>query len=99
MKKTERMKRRYVLFRLEKPVPDFKKQLYKEAIVCFGEEEYSKTGFTLLEFYPEKNMGIARCERKAVLKVRDFLNNKKLKTKTVKTSGTIRKLKEIVSTS
>lgn len=96
MKKSKRPRNRYVSFEIVgEEAKNLKDYLYNEIKKFFGEP---KSGFKLIEYNPKNKKGIVRCNRKDAKKIVEFLNSLgKIKIKTLKTSGTIKKLRRELS--
>ena len=96
MKKSERPRNRYVLFEVLGEEPEnFENWFYKEFMKFFGEYGFSRIGFKLIQYKERK--GILRCRREYVEKVIGFLALiKEPRVKSLKTSGTIKKLRNFL---
>ena len=99
MKKTERPKNRYISFQASPEIPNVEDFLYKEFMKFFGEFGFSKISFKVLEYDRNKNYGIIRCNRDYVEKVRGFFALLNPRIKSLRTSGTIKTLRELKPTS
>jgi len=93
MKKTERPKNRYISFQASPEIPNV------EFMKFFGEFGFSKISFKVLEYDRNKNYGIIRCNRDYVEKVRGFFALLNPRIKSLRTSGTIKTLRELKPTS
>ena len=102
---TLRDKTRYILFELQAPEPltekDVKHAITDELLRLFGEVGYADLNAQLMEWNPQKKQGILRCAlaleqqcKAALLFVKEVSGNE-IVTKTLKTSGTIAKLRRI----
>ena len=91
-KKTQRPKRRYILFSLAKGKCGTGKQAFDLVFGQFASNERKELGTWFIEFNPETGLGILRCKLDFLKKVKDALN-KIPGAKTLKTSGTLKALK------
>jgi RNase P/RNase MRP subunit POP5 len=103
MVKAGAMRKRYVLFEYsgpDMPADELKRGLYNEAMKFFGELGISYAGIKLLEYDENTKQGLLRCERSYLDKVLGFLalvssvNSKQARLKSLKSSGTIKSLKD-----
>lgn len=105
LKPSKRPKKRYVLFEIS-GAQNFFHETVKRAMVFhfrnFFGQEFEKQRIWVTSFFPETGFGILRCGRTAVERVKKavvsfkLLNGKPVKSRTVLTSGSIKKLKEKV---
>jgi len=91
-KKSQRPKRRYILFSLAQASCKTSKQAFDLVMGRFSMDERKKLGLWFIEFKPEKSQGILRCvlgnESKARKGIESIPN-----AKTLKTSGTLKALR------
>ena len=90
-KKSQRPKRRYILFGLS-PIPKTGKQAFELVLRQFPQDERKELGTWFIEFNPKTGQGIIRCKLAFLEKVKKALN-KIPSAKTLKTSGTLKALK------
>ena len=90
-KKSQRPKRRYILFSLS-PIPKTGKQAFELVLRQFPQDERKELGTWFIEFNPKTGQGIMRCKLASLEKVKKALN-KISGAKTMKTSGTLKALK------
>jgi len=83
LRPSQRPKKRYILFTFKGGFDELKKPVQE-----IRKQHYLK----LIEFNPEKGQGIARCNREKLSAVRKQLNA--LGVKTLKTSGTVKALRQ-----
>ncbi|MDD5163938.1 MAG: Rpp14/Pop5 family protein [Candidatus ainarchaeum sp.] len=106
IKPSQRPKKRYVLFELKTSqkfsFSELSKQLWLAIVKQTGKEEALSFGFQLVVFDFKIGRGIFKCRRekcekakKAVNSIREFYNAKVF-LKTLRTSGTIKTLKELL---
>jgi RNase P/RNase MRP subunit POP5 len=88
LKPSGREKKRYILFRY---TPEMKVSFSKMKRFLQG---LQIPGLRLIEFHTGSALGIVRCRRATTEKTRDALNEIGLKT--VKTSGTLQKLRKLL---
>jgi len=102
MKKCERTRYRYILFKIvqigknKEKINSVENWIYKEVLKFFGEYGFSQLDFKFIEYKPNINLGIVRCNRDRINNLNGFLamlNNPR--TVSLKTSGTIKSLREI----
>ncbi len=93
-KKSKRPKRRYILFRLKQGISA--RQAFDLVMGQFSMEQRKRLGLWFIEFEPETGRGIVRCILGAEQEARKGIEAmaKQFEPKTVKTSGTLRKLKQ-----
>lgn len=91
-KKSQRPKRRYILFSMEK-TPG--KQAFERIMSFFSPDKRKEFGIWLVAFEPMKGKGILRCKLSGLEKTRAILEKKlaKFGGKTLRTSGTLKALK------
>jgi RNase P/RNase MRP subunit POP5 len=103
MVKAGALRKRYISFELRMAAPPtdadlLKRALYAEALRFFGEFGLSKAALKLVEYHPDKKLGILRCERGMAdeslgfLALLDSLDNKPARIVSLRTSGTIKGL-------
>ena len=98
MKKSERPRNRYIAFEVLGEHENVENYIYKEVLRFFGEYGFSKLGFKVIEYDSKSKNGIIRCNRdwdKKMIGFLALLNNPRVKS--LKTSGTIKALKEKVN--
>ncbi len=104
VKPSQRPKKRYVLFELKAsqkfPFSELSKQLWLAIVKQIGKEEALALGFQFVVFDVKSGKGIFKCKREkcekakqAVNSIREF-SGAKIFLKTLRTSGTIKTLKE-----
>ena len=93
-KKSQRPKRRYILFSLEKGSCTGK-QAFDVLMSCFSLEERKSFGIWFIEFDPKTGLGIVKCKLSSLEETKKGFEKipKKFDAKTVKTSGTLKALK------
>ncbi len=89
-KKSQRPKRRYLLFRLEGC--ENAKKAFDLVMERFSLPERKSSGIWFIEFKPEAKLGIVRCKHDSVQKLKEGLDSVK-GLKTLATSGTIKALR------
>jgi RNase P/RNase MRP subunit POP5 len=89
-KKSQRPKRRYILFKLEGC--ENAKKAFDLVMESFSMPERKAFGLWFIEFRPETKLGIARCRLGSLQKAREGLESVK-GLKTIKTSGTLKALR------
>lgn len=94
-KKSERAKRRYVLFSLKEGSCPTSKMAFDLVMGQFSMEERKQLGLWFIEFMPQRSRGIVRCNKEAVERLRQGIEAipKEFGPETVRTSGTIKALK------
>ena len=92
-KKSQRPKRRYILFSIEKRISG--KQAFERTMAFFSPEERKEFGIWFVVFEPREGKGILRCKLSSLEKTRPILekNLAKFGGKTLRTSGTLKALK------
>ena len=101
MNKSQKDKKRYILFQIlsleEKG--NIKSVVYKSILKFFGEYGFSKIGFKFIYYNPNSRFGILRCNNYSLNAVLGFLALlKEPRMHAIKISGTIKKLKDYIST-
>jgi len=97
-------KNRYIVFQAESKYAqtstEIKKAITDSVLNFLGELETAKSGFLIMKEF-KKNKGIIKTNSKYVDKIRTSLslvksaNNKKIKIKTIKVSGILKKAREV----
>ena len=99
------LRKRYIAFELRGPAMDpdtLKRSLYAEALRFFGEYGLSEVALKLVEYFPDKRIGLIRCERGKLdetlgfLALLDGLEGKPARIVSLKSSGTMRKLHSLL---
>lgn len=81
------------MFKVLSEIENFENYIYKEFLKFFGEYGFSKIGFKIIEY--NNNVGIIRCRREYMEKVVGFLALvSEPRIKTIKVSGSLKKLRE-----
>lgn len=95
LRKTQRAKRRYVLFSLAQGSCASAKQAFDVVMNCFSDEQRKGFGTWFIEFDPRKSLGILRCRLDCLEEVKSQLGAvpERFGTKIVKTSGTLKALR------
>ena len=91
-KKSKRPKRRYILFQLKQGSCKTEKQAFGLVMAKFSPEERKQLGVWFIGFEPETGKGIVRCRLGKEARVRKAIEAIP-GAKTLKTSGTLKKLK------
>ncbi len=103
MVKARALRRRYILFEFrgqDCEEQDLKKAIYAEALKFFGEYGLSFVALKLVAYSKEKKLGVLRCEREKLQEVLGFLalvnslGNSPARLISLKTSGTLKSLRE-----
>ena len=89
-KKSQRPKRRYILFELENCSNSQK--AFDLVMAQFSQDESKELGVWFIEFKPGSGKGIVRCRHNCVERVKKSLNAAN-GLKTLKTSGTLKALR------
>ncbi len=106
MAKAGALKKRYVLFQLEGTgmgENELGRALNKEALRFFGEYGMSFLALKLVRYSPATRKGIARCNRNHLNDILGFLallsslDGVSARLRTLKSSGTLKSLEEILS--
>lgn len=94
-KKSQRAKRRYILFRL-KPASLNAKQAFDLVMGQFAADGRKRLGIWFIQFDPETGFGIVRCINKSVSAVKEAIKAiaAEFEPRTVRTSGTLRALRQ-----
>lgn len=104
MVKAAAMKKRYIAFELRSDAlkqtdsDSLKKAINDEGLRFFGEYGMSFSAIKLVEYFPEKRIGLIRCERSKLedvlgfLALLDSLGGKPARLVSLSSSGTIRTL-------
>jgi len=105
MVKAGSLRKRYIAFELRGQQMDaemLKRALYAEALRFFGEYGLSFVALKLVEYFPDKKIGIVRCERGKLedvlgfLALADSLDGKAARVVALKSSGTLRTLHDLL---
>ena len=95
------MKKRYIAFELRGPQTEeenLKRAIYSEGLRFFGEYGMSFAAIKLVEFFPDKRIGLIRCERSKLdevlgfLALIDSLNGKQTRLMALSSSGTMKSI-------
>jgi len=106
MVKARALKKRYIAFEYrgaDAGMDQLKRSIYAEALRFFGEYGLSSVALKLVEYLPEKRVGLLRCERGKLDEVLGFLalvsslDGKPARLVALRSSGTIRSLHESLS--
>jgi len=92
-RKSQRAKRRYVLFSLKNYPPP--KHVFDLIMGQFSPDERKAFGTWFIEFNPKTGRGIVRCKLGFEAKLKEAISriSKEFSPKTIKTSGTLKALK------
>ena len=109
IKPSQRQKKRFVLFEMKSPqrlsFTELSKSLWLELAKKIPKQEAVLLGFQLMVFDSAKGRGIFKCSREKCEKTKSAMNDikeisgEKVSLKTLKTSGTIKTLKELLEKS
>ena len=109
IKPSQRQKKRFVLFEMKSPqrlsFTELSKSLWLELTKKIPRQEAVMLGFQLIAFDSAKSKGIFKCSREKCEKTKSAMNDikeisgEKVSLKTLKTSGTIKTLKELLEKS
>jgi RNase P/RNase MRP subunit POP5 len=94
-----REKKRYVVFEVskEKTAREVRSKLYKEALAFLGEKGLGEMGLMFLPEYWDGRIGVIRVNHKKVNELKMVLGLiKGMETKTIKTTGSLKKTKKII---
>ncbi len=104
MVKAAAMKKRYIAFEFKgqnhgsMDSESLKRAIYAEGLRFFGEYGMSFAAIKLVEYFPEKKIGLIRCERSKLdevlgfLALIDSLNGKQARLVALSSSGTIKSI-------
>jgi len=101
MVKAAAMKKRYIAFELRGPQTEeesLKRAIYAEGLRFFGEYGMSFAALKLVEYFPDKKIGLIRCERSRLddvlgfLALIDSLNGRQARLVALSSSGTLKSI-------
>ena len=95
LRKSQRAKRRYILFSLAPGSCANAKQAFDIVMGCFSDGQRKRCGTWFIEFNPKKSLGILRCRLDCLEEAKSGLGAlpKSLGAKIVRASGTLKALR------